>query len=29
MFSNQVNQSIIWGGKGKDRGVLFKLLITA
>ncbi len=28
MFTNKVNQSIIWGGKGKDGALLFKSLIN-
>jgi hypothetical protein len=29
MFTNKVNQSIFWGGKGKDRVFLIKTLINA
>jgi len=30
MFTNKVNQDIVWGGRGKDRGVSYiKFLINA
>ncbi len=29
MFTDNVNQSIVWGGKGKDRVWLIKNLIIA
>lgn len=28
MFRNKKNQSIVWDGKGKDRGTLIKSLIN-
>jgi hypothetical protein len=29
MFTNKGKCSIVWGGKGKDRGIIIKSLINA